>query len=262
MNIFSKFFLFEGKFFKICLCILFIPNLLLAQTSNPPLIVNDISAEGYTTQVLDGGISYQYFFIRNIGGDGVIKVEIQVDTFALTQQFIIKGNSRDTLICIFKTIRQTSSASYHQYQIAVTFPGDTLSAVVNSEEWQGYNVPPFYINYIPTGIDSAKLIWWGDIPTQVNKDSINLPVKFTLQQNFPNPFNPNTTIQFSLREQSFVVLKVFDALGREVRTLVNEHQQSGMHMVIFDGTNLPSGVYFYKLEAGTCSDTKKFLLLK
>lgn len=262
MNIIKKFIFFEETFVKICLGILFVPNLILCQISNPPRIVNDISAEGYNTQVLGNGTSYQYFFIKNIGGDGIIKVEIKVDTFNLTQQFIIKGNSRDTLICIFKTNQQTSSVSYHQYQIAATFPGDTLSAVVNSEEWQGFNIPPFYINYIPTGIDSAKLIWWGNIPTQVKENPTNLPAKFTLQQNFPNPFNPSTTIQFSLREQSFVSLRVFDVLGKEVRTLVNEHQQSGMHMVIFDRANLPSGVYFYKLEAGTCYDTKKFLLIK
>jgi len=262
MNNISNFIHFKESFAKISLCVLFIANLSINQTINPPVIVNDISAGLYATQVLSDSTSYQYFFIRNIGGDGNIEAKIKVDTFTLTQQFFIKGNSRDTLICTFKTNKQKSDSSYHQYQIAISFPGFTLSANVNSERWQGYNVPPFYINYIPNGLESVKLIWWGDIPTQVKENPDKLVTTFSLQQNFPNPFNPCTTIRYNLQEQSFVTLRVFDVLGREVSNLVNERQQAGTHMVIFDGTNIPSGLYFYRLEAGVFYDSKKLLLLK
>ena len=88
------------------------------------------------------------------------------------------------------------------------------------------------------------------------------PTHFGLEQNYPNPFNPSTTITYELTNDSFVVLRVFDVLGREVRTLVNERESAGNHSVRFDATNLPSGVYFYRLEAGMYHETKKLLLLK
>ncbi len=88
------------------------------------------------------------------------------------------------------------------------------------------------------------------------------PTNFALLQNFPNPFNPSTTISYQLPSNSFVVLKVTDILGREVQTLVNERQAAGTHSIVFNANNLPSGLYFYTLEAGTYHATKKFLLLK
>lgn len=90
----------------------------------------------------------------------------------------------------------------------------------------------------------------------------NLPTVFALSQNYPNPFNPSTTIQFSISHSQFVILKVYDNLGREVATLVNEEKLPGNYEVKFDGSNLPSGVYFYRLQAGNFSQTKKLLLLK
>lgn len=85
---------------------------------------------------------------------------------------------------------------------------------------------------------------------------------FTLFQNYPNPSNPSTTINYELATNSLVALKVFDVVGREILTLVNEHQTAGSHSVRFNGANLPSGVYFYTLHAGMYHDTKKLLLLK
>ncbi len=89
-----------------------------------------------------------------------------------------------------------------------------------------------------------------------------IPSKYTLCQNYPNPFNPSTVISYQLPTASIVVLKVFDVLGRQVQTLVNERQSAGDHSVIFDAAKLPTGVYFYRLEAGTYHDTRKLLLLK
>jgi hypothetical protein len=85
---------------------------------------------------------------------------------------------------------------------------------------------------------------------------------FELSQNYPNPFNPSTQIHYQLPASDFVALKVFDVLGREIETLVNERQNAGKHSVQFNASNLPSGLYFYRLEAGMNHDTKKFLLLK
>ena len=85
---------------------------------------------------------------------------------------------------------------------------------------------------------------------------------FELKQNYPNPFNPSTTITFSIPTSEFVTLKVYDVLGREVATLVNENLSAGSYSYNFDASNLTSGVYFYKLQAGKYSETKKMILSK
>ena len=89
-----------------------------------------------------------------------------------------------------------------------------------------------------------------------------IPHSFKMFQNYPNPFNPSTRIDYQLPAKVFVVLKVFDVLGREIKTLVDELQNAGNHSIQFNATNLPSGVYFYRLEAGNYNNTKKLLLMK
>jgi endoglucanase len=98
-----------------------------------------------------------------------------------------------------------------------------------------------------------------NIPDETNLD---IPGEFRLEQNYPNPFNPSTLISYQLPANTFVVLKVFDVLGKDIVTLVNERRLAGNHSAQFNASNLPNGVYFYKLEAGTYHDTKKLLLLK
>jgi hypothetical protein len=88
------------------------------------------------------------------------------------------------------------------------------------------------------------------------------PVEFDLSQNFPNPFNPTTTIHYELPVEGFVTLKVFDVLGREVKTLIEEYRTEGKYEVEFDATSLPSGIYFYKLQAGSFVETKKMVFMK
>ena len=110
----------------------------------------------------------------------------------------------------------------------------------------------------------------GRVTTKVNEDEKILPDEFQLKQNYPNPFNPETVISWQLAVSSFVTLKVFDVLGNEVATLVNEEQQAGNHSIKFDATNnrqlstnsLPSGVYFYRLQANGKFLTKSMVLLK
>ncbi|RPI66530.1 MAG: T9SS C-terminal target domain-containing protein [Ignavibacteriales bacterium] len=89
-------------------------------------------------------------------------------------------------------------------------------------------------------------------------------LSYTLYQNYPNPFNPNTQIKYSVPKSSQVVIKVFDILGNEVNTLVNEEKPAGGYNVEFriENLELSSGVYFYQLKAGDYVNTKKMLLLK
>lgn len=89
-----------------------------------------------------------------------------------------------------------------------------------------------------------------------------LPNEFILRQNYPNPFNPATTISYSLPREEYVVLKIFDILGREVKTLVNQNQKTGNYSINFSADNLSSGIYFCRISAGKYTDTKKMMLIK
>jgi hypothetical protein len=85
---------------------------------------------------------------------------------------------------------------------------------------------------------------------------------FELEQNYPNPFNPSTSIQYTLGSKQFVSLKVYNVVGKEVAALVNEEKETGYHSIIFNANDFPSGVYFYKISAGSFIQTKKMLLIK
>jgi hypothetical protein len=91
---------------------------------------------------------------------------------------------------------------------------------------------------------------------------ITSPVQFELAQNYPNPFNPSTTIKFSIPQSSNVTLKVFNALGQEISTLVDQNLEAGSHTINFDASQLNSGIYFYRLEAGMFNEVRKMTLIK
>ena len=112
-------------------------------------------------------------------------------------------------------------------------------------------------------------IRWAVIPffaetlvDDVESENQNIPNEFMISQNYPNPFNPLTTIKYQVPELSFVTIKVYDVLGDEISTLVNEEKSIGSYEVEFDEVGLPSGVYFYQLKAGSFVETKKMILLK
>ena len=92
--------------------------------------------------------------------------------------------------------------------------------------------------------------------------SFNSPAEFSLKQNYPNPFNPSTKISYALPSKSFVTLKVYDVIGNEVASLVNQEQAEGEHNISFDASSLSSGIYFYKLTAGSFVKTMKMILLR
>jgi hypothetical protein len=98
--------------------------------------------------------------------------------------------------------------------------------------------------------------------TRVTGSKENIPVRFALAQNYPNPFNPSTTISFSLPSSSFVTLKISDVLGMEVATVANEELSAGDYSRTWNAGAMPSGMYFYRLQAGANAETKRMLLLK
>ncbi|MBK6912342.1 MAG: T9SS type A sorting domain-containing protein [Ignavibacteriales bacterium] len=113
----------------------------------------------------------------------------------------------------------------------------------------------------------GKVVGWDwNGVTSVSDQGNNLPKEYVLEQNYPNPFNPGTKIKFSIPNVgtglAMSVLKVYDVLGREVATLVNEEKPAGSYEVEFDASKLSSGVYYYKLSAGSFVETRKMILMK
>ncbi len=103
---------------------------------------------------------------------------------------------------------------------------------------------------------------YNETPTSVETIHSNNPIRFELKQNYPNPFNPTTKIKYQLPDAGFVTLKVYDVLGNEIATLVNEEKQTGTYEITWYAENLPSGIYFYRLQAGSFILTKKMVLMK
>ncbi len=101
-----------------------------------------------------------------------------------------------------------------------------------------------------------------EMVTSVERLSTDLPTQFSLDQNYPNPFNPSTTISYSLPKAAVVTLGIFNALSQEVALLVNERKEAGYYQVRWDGLSVPSGIYFYRLQAGEYLETMKMVVLK
>jgi hypothetical protein len=112
-------------------------------------------------------------------------------------------------------------------------------------------------------IDPEQWILMADpvIVTSLNGDVTEI-TDYRLEQNYPNPFNPKTQITYSIPKAEIVKIKVYDILGKEIKTLLNDYQPAGIYEIDFDGTGLQSGVYFYRIISGSYADTKKMILLK
>jgi hypothetical protein len=135
----------------------------------------------------------------------------------------------------------------------------------NWAQTQGYPVPE-NLKYTANlkgsdGLPLGDLNWFPNI-NGIKQTNNGIPEKFTLNQNYPNPFNPTTNIKYSITRSGLVTLKIYNVLGQEVATLVNQVQRPGNYVVDFNASNLASGVYMYRLESGNFSLTKKMILMK
>ena len=130
-----------------------------------------------------------------------------------------------------------------------TASGVTVNAAANTFTISQSNLYSYYV-LVPT------------TTTGTDNDNILIPQSYELEQNYPNPFNPATIIKYSLPSESKVILKIYDMLGKEVTTLVNSIQTPGEHIVNFNASDLPSGIYLYNITAGNFTQTKKLVLLK
>ncbi|MBI4548028.1 MAG: T9SS type A sorting domain-containing protein [Ignavibacteriae bacterium] len=147
-----------------------------------------------------------------------------------------------------------STASNNQ-QLSVIVSDGAGGAIIT---WQDYRSGTDYDIYAQRVLADGTL---GNV-TGLFDETHSLPERFELEQNYPNPFNPSTTFNFQLPTESFVTLKVYDVLGREVATLVNEKKDPGVHTVTWNAEKMSSGIYTYRITAGTFTAAKKLILLR
>ena len=135
-----------------------------------------------------------------------------------------------------------------------------LREVTDSIGMTFYQYEPGAFSY---GIKGAIIngVKYGTI-TNVDSRNAHAPAKYELSQNYPNPFNPVTKISYSLPQAANVLLKVYNVLGQEVKTLVDEFQVAGPKTLSFNASELPSGVYFYRLQTNKFTDIKKMLIVR
>jgi len=177
---------------------------------------------------------------RNIGVGNHFYIYILTgsDDVALPQTVVVNGDSGIGTVWGPNTDLQNIAA--------VAYPiGDTIV----------FNSPPNSVEYVL--LDAGK-----NIISAVHEKIAQAPARFELGQNYPNPFNPTTVISYQLPTIAVVTLKVYDVLGREIKTLVDERQSAGTYSATFDAADLASDVYFYRLQASSFSQTKKMILVK
>jgi hypothetical protein len=151
----------------------------------------------------------------------------------------------------------TPQSTYREFVVNITFvTGDTPDTAL---------VTIALVNSGPRTHIGSKF-WVDDLSfgsaSDVNEFGSGIPATFALDQNYPNPFNPSTKIQFEIAEARFVTLKVYNLLGQEVASFINDRLDAGRYRAEFDAANLPSGTYLYRLQAGDFSESKKMTVLK
>ena len=195
-----------------------------------------------------------------------IETSYSVFKYYKVKPYIHNLSSTDTItnvsvrvVCNDPWVTSISSPVLNLPDIA---PGNTIKSSTSTN----VNVDstfPDYFNF-KVEIMSDNWIYWEDsihVITVVERNDLQL-LSYKLEQNFPNPFNPSTTIKYSIPNQSKVIIKVYDILGNDVETLVNKEKAAGSYKVNFEASNLSSGVYFYKIQAGDFVETKKMILIK
>ncbi|BDQ03348.1 S8 family serine peptidase [Ignavibacterium sp.] len=202
----------------------------------------------YNGVALLSGTNYGFYAIKNDGGDGGFQIYDGFDD-AEKWQAISSGIGKATAGP--GDVSNVTSAGPFTIN-----PGDSVKvafAILAADDK----------SMLDAAVNQARIKYQEIIVLDV-EDNNSLPTEFSLQQNYPNPFNPSTTIEYVIPNgvRNLVTLKVYDLLGSEVTTLVNEEKSAGIYKVDFDASELTSGIYFYKLQAGSFSQSRKMILLK
>ena len=189
---------------------------------------------------------YQNENIVSLSNFGSANASVSLTLTAAGSSNILIPNPQDGKIYYVSDVYNDSI-----YQI--TFTGGTTNFSMNLP---GYGSAVLVIS------DSIRSITVPNLTSIDEIDGAIIPSEYSLSQNFPNPFNPSTTIRYQIPQSGFVSLKVYDMIGREVETLVSNVQQGGTYTVTLDGSRLSSGIYFYSLRAGKFTETKKMMFIK
>ncbi len=185
-----------------------------------------------------------------------------VDCSAINSRFITSGDPVANTGWIHTTPQDVRRMiNIGAFTLEKEKPAEILVAYVVGRGTDALNSITVARNYVREAFDVYENNFT-DFPVNVENENNIVPKEFVLNQNYPNPFNPNTAISYQLSAQSKVELKIFDVLGREVQTLVNEIQNAGNYKVNFNAANLPSGVYIYQIKADNFIQSKKMMLVK
>ena len=211
-------------------------------------VVTEMAIEGNNT-LLYTGLNYQgtEFISQDVSGMTYLHIDYWTDNSTALNFFVISQTP-------------TVDSDYHTFALV-------------SEQWVSVDIPlTTFPNVDLTDVFQFKVegngtIYWDNFyfysnPVGIDDRSETLPLGFTLEQNFPNPFNPSTTIRFSMKHADHVVLKMFNIAGQEVFTLLDRQSNSGNHAVQFNANDFGSGTYFYSLTVGKQSSVKKMVLIK
>ena len=215
--------------------------------------------------VLDFVVSDQYFTVHcSLNFDVVLPVELSSFNSSVNNNNVnLKWTTAsETNNSGFDVERRDARSETQDVWNKISFiNGHGTTASLNNYEFSDRNLSSGKYKYRLKQIDFNGNFEYYNLSNEV---VIGVPEKFELSQNYPNPFNPSTVISYSLSENSFVILKVYDVVGNEVATLVSEKQNSGIYNYQFSTVNyqLSSGVYFYKIEAGSFSAVKRMILIK
>lgn len=202
------------------------------------------------------GLDLNYFFQQWIYG-------VNYPTYSVVwSKNSLGGNLYDLALKITQSSNSNPSFFTMPIQIKVnSSTGDTIITVFNNAQVQNFNIT---VANEPISITVDPNNW---ILKTINSVVVGIedemqPQTFSLEQNYPNPFNPVTKIKFTLASNEYTTLKVYDIIGKEITTLVNNQMEKGHYEINFDASNLPSGVYFYTLNAGGYKETRKMILMR
>jgi len=211
-------------------------------------VVTEMTIQGNNT-LLYTGLNYQgtEFIAQDISEMNYLHIDYWTDNSTALNFFVISQTP-------------TVDSDYHTFALV-------------SEQWVGVDIPlATFPNVDLTDVFQFKAegngtIYWDNFyfysnPVGIDNRSEILPMGFSLEQNFPNPFNPSTTIRFSMKHADHVVLKMFNIAGQEVANLLDKQSNSGSHAVQFNANDFGSGTYFYSLTVGKQSSVKKMMLIK
>jgi len=216
------------------------------------------SGRGKIINVSKDGLNDEWTFVKNQSSSLWDTQNQCKPAFYAVANVGINYNALDSLISYADNLQSSgySSESWSVLSSALSLAKNTITqnysatiSAADSLENAKNNLTTAINNLVTTGIDE-------------DNSNSNLPKAFVLSQNFPNPFNPTTKIDYSIPQSGHISLKVFNLLGQEVKTLFNGFRNAGSYTVKFDGTGLGSGIYFYKLQTNKFTSIKKMLLLK